>query len=174
MGQARYNGCGLRFIGMDTEPLARSMPTAMWDFSLTVMRGREGQGLFAVLKTEVHQVEVKDLGNPTGARPRKVLETWFQPEGDKAWKSDRNRIPGENGVASLTIYPVGGVMGSLMAAVENNGSAKFLLGIRLEGERGTSVYRFVPRVARPDGEAFMACAQALIDQSIKGANETGK
>jgi hypothetical protein len=161
-----YKSCGLRFVGLDFDPARPTFPTLGFDFNLTVMNF-EGRVPVAVLKTEVtRSMNLEQLRTASGKLER-LTDTWVQAEGAPPLTPSKVGIAGENGLSSMTTYhqpqQVPQVLGHLMD-VATGSRTTLLLGAKLASERGNRVYRFTPEVKTEDGEAFVACAKAMVNQ----------
>lgn len=156
-----YRSCGLRFVGIALSSVQPIYPAYGWDFNITIGSVGSKDQFAAVLKTEVSKVD-----SPEALRTAplvKVADTWLQAEGKRAARPLKSGIPGENGLSSMTLYPLGDWTDILLGAVRGDGQP-LLLGVRLDGEKATRVYRFTPDVQAEDGKAFAGCMLAMIDQ----------
>jgi hypothetical protein len=155
-----YNGCGIRVVGL---VLGSELvfPVYGWDFNVTLLRG--GQSMASALKTEVSLYQNEAQLRRADGEMKKVSSTWIQVEGATPIKAYKSGIPGENGLSSMTTYEAEALL-EPMVAVASGESPIFLLGVQLQSERATRIYRFRPQLAKEDGEAFMQCARTLVNQ----------
>jgi hypothetical protein len=142
----------MRFAGTDS-PYA-------WDLDLRVKRGPQPGHLVGLVKTELARMR----GPGAMRSPLKVRATWFLQEGTP-FSQPLPASPGESGNAATTSYDAGTVLKALADAA-NDEKPHFLLGIQLESESATRVYRFSPKVKPADATEFVHCASALINQEI--------
>lgn len=141
-------------------------PALALDFNLTVMRSPNR--LFSVLKTEVTRLRrMEDLTQRTGSLT-KVSRTWIQREDAEPVKPVKLGIPGDNGLSSMTTYPVDDIFRHL-AETATGVDVWFLLGVQLASEKNSRVFRFKASVSPEDSASYMACARALVLRAQKDA-----
>lgn len=152
VAQGRQDGCGMQFAGRDQG--------YAWDLDLKVQRGASMGQLVGSVKAELARVPA------AGTRvPLKVRDAWFLQEGTPFSKPAGPGAPGEGGLSWITSYESGVVLKALADAA-NNESPNFLVGIQVESEDATRVYRFSPKVTPSDAMEFIHCASALINQEM--------
>jgi hypothetical protein len=157
----RHNACGMQFTSVDATHGDAPYPVDAWDVNLSVMRGARPGLLTGRQKTELSRIQAHGAAR----LPLKVLEAWFLQEGTPIAKPAGPVAPSADGRAIVTPYD-GGVVLKALADAAHGEKPSFLLGIQLESETSTRIYRFTPNVSPADAKEFLACAGALLSQEL--------
>ncbi len=161
VSNGQHKACGMRFTAMDPQGGTGASPVHAWALDLRVMRGPGHGNLVGLVTTELDRLQ----GPGTARTALKVRAAWFLQEGTPFSQPVRTGPDGGNGPAALTIYDAGVVLKAL-ADTASDAKPHFLLGIQLDAEQATRVYRFSPRVKPADATEFVHCASALINQEL--------
>ena len=153
----------MRFVGVDLDKRAIRYPVYSFDFNVSLMKFRASLGV--VLKTELTQLRSQQELERVGGSLMKVTSTWLQAEGREPWKAHTSGIAGENGLSSMSAYPLMPSMLEYLVDIAGGQDTRLLLGINVAGTSNTRVYRFQPKLQKEDANAFLSCAEAMINQA---------